>query len=121
MNLDQIRFSQSSVNQNVLGMVEKMENLNAGVRGNNVWNWGRSDAPLNVIVRPNGSVVSLDNRRLLAAHLTGQKKIPVYVRRTDETLPDTGAKRTFGEKLNERLRLHGLGEDGTSQLPAIEF
>ena len=108
-----LNFSQTTVNRNVVDYVVSMET--------GAWNWRRAGTELNVIVRPNGMMVAIDNRRLLAARLTGQSKIPIRIRRVGDTLPDTGARRTFGDKLNERLRRNGLGGDGSSEFPAIDF
>jgi len=81
--------------------------------------------PLNVQII-NGQMVSGDNRRLVAAKLTGQT-VPIIIRDANEKMPTGG---TYGKnltnKLNSAPKKNGgnlkkidVGPTGTSQMPLV--
>ncbi|SDG05766.1 Hint domain-containing protein [Chitinophaga filiformis] len=84
-----LRFSQGYVGDKVYKYIDEMK---AGL-----WDWSRS--PLEV-ANIDGHLVSLDNRRLLAAQLAGEKEVPIRLVKLDAPRPAGG---TYGKNLAKKL------------------
>jgi RHS repeat-associated protein len=112
-----LNFSQGYVDTKVYDIMQKMDD--------GVWDWTREDAILNV-TDVNGQLVSLDNRRLLAAQLRGVEKVPIRMVNPDDVMKGGG---TYGKnlqgKLNSRppkrpdLSKKRLPPEGTPNQPEI--
>lgn len=78
--------------------------------------YGRSVPPIDVVVRPDGTLVALDNTRLLAASLL-ERLLPVRLHEAGELLPDS---------LEFKTRFQSVRGDTKGKLPvtygeALEF
>lgn len=118
-----LKYSQSRVNYNVLDLEDSMR-LD-GWRGD----------PLDVVRAPDGSLVSIDNRRLVAANEVGLREVPVRIHDAGSPLPQdwvaplADGKRnrfqglqTFGEAVTDRTARQGQGfpEWGNYGTPEIK-
>jgi hypothetical protein len=74
--------------------------------------------PLNVINR-NGKLVSFDNRRLDASQDLAMKEVPVNMVDGIDPYPASTTGKTRDDVFNERLKRNGLGDNGTSERPAV--
>jgi RHS repeat-associated protein len=101
-----LRFSQRSVGWNVREYVQKM---NGGA-----WDWSRPDAPIRVM-NVQGHWVSHDNRRLLAAQMTGQSRIPVVVVQPHEHFAE---KNCSWAEAFRRQRFHPMNNRDGGPVPA---
>ena len=114
-----INFSQRNVSANVIDYTLDMEK-----RGKHFF-----DRPLNVIETNAGQFVSLDNKRLMAARMTGTQ-VPIRIVKANEFMNGTSRK-TWGQDLNNKLSgqsrprglppVPALPTHGGSGLPGIEF
>jgi RHS repeat-associated protein len=86
-----INFSQRTVAGNVETYIEDMRS--------GKWDWDRS-GPLRVM-RQGDSMVSYDNRRLLAARVAGLDAVPVELVEPDAIMP--GSAKTWGKAFTQRM------------------
>jgi RHS repeat-associated protein len=110
-----LNFSQGYVDDKVHAYKDAMENGD--------WDWDRS--PLKVVT-VDGTDVSLDNRRLLAAQLAGVDSVKIERVNLDDAMPGGGTYRgNLAKKLNSRpphrrdLPKIQLPENGTKERPKI--
>jgi hypothetical protein len=81
MNPSEIKFSQKDVKAETtdgMPVSELSDSMNAS---------GWNGDPLHLIELPDGTFVSLDNRRLVAAQNAGLKEVPVGIQKTTDPLP----------------------------------
>lgn len=86
----------------------------------NGWNGPAVD----VVQTPSGSLVTIDNTRVAVTRELGITKIPVNIRKMDETLPEGMAGRfpgatTWGDALRQRTSSNGLGGEGSANSPRM--
>ena len=89
------------------------------------WKWSASN-PLIVIQRPNGKLVSLDNRRLAAAQQANVRSVPIRILKPSDKYRDYKTIRTAQQAFNVRsnhpntLANGGqIPKDGLSTLPTV--
>ncbi len=113
-----LNYSQAYVSENVNDYVKDMKENN--------WDWDRS-GPLNV-AEIDGQLVSLDNRRLLAAQEAGLESVPINKINLSDPLPKPATGGTYQSNLNKKLNSKPKGSDvprvkleptGTSNKPTI--
>ena len=83
---------------------------------------GWSGPAIDVVQTSSGSLVTIDNTRVVIARELGMTKIPANIRRADELLPEGMADRfpgakTWGDALEQRTSRNGLGGNGSSDTP----
>ena len=98
-----LKFSQKDVGATTGDGKMTLEELTESMRTG-----GWKGDPINVVELPDGSVMSLDNRRLLAAQNAGLKKIPVLYHAPNEPLPAKWAEDGF--KLEKAIYQMADGE-----------
>lgn len=110
LNPAEINFSQRNVASNV---VQYTDDMAAGR-----WDWARS-GPLRVMER-DGSWVSNDNRRLMAARQSGSDSVPVQVVLPSEAFrPGVTWEQAFTERLNYWRNTPPVPNGGLSTLPTV--
>ncbi|MDR2950593.1 MAG: DUF6531 domain-containing protein [Prevotella sp.] len=115
---NKLNYSQAYVSENVNGYTTDMKNGD--------WDWDRS-GPLNV-AEVDGQLVSLDNRRLLAAQEAGLEAVPIKKVNLDDALPPPATGGTYGSNLKKKLKSKPKGSDvpkvqlpetGTPEKPTV--
>jgi hypothetical protein len=114
LNPNDISFSQRTVSGNVNNYIDDMK------AGN--WDWEKS-GPLRVMDR-DGSLVSYDNRRLMAAQQANLDSVPVQMVKPNDMLPDTSKtwNQAFLDRLNHKWNVKAGGvvpNNGLSNQPEI--
>ena len=113
-----LNFSQAYVSENVEQYIKDMKNGD--------WDWNRS-GPLNV-AEIDGQLVSLDNRRLLAAQEANLDLVPINRVNLNDPLPYPATGGTYGSNLAKKLKSKPKGSEvpksdlkatGTSEKPKI--
>jgi hypothetical protein len=92
-----LKFSQKDVGATTGDGKMTIEQLTESMRTG-----GWKGDPINIVEMPDGSKISLDNRRLLAAQNAGLKEIPVVYHSPTEKFPAQWAEEGFKLKVNIR-------------------
>lgn len=110
----EINFSQRTVGSDIYQYAKAMKE--------GKFDWNRS-GPI-IVMYQDGKLVSYDNRRLMAARMSGVKSIPVKVVDPNATMP--GSTMTWGEALSKKLdspkniKTGGtLPKHGTNDIPGV--
>ena len=108
-----IRYSQGTVN------FQSRNETNFKVLVTNMDIFGYRGNPINVVKMKDGLYTSMDNRRVLAAHLT-LNKVKVIVHNYDDIFKDN---KTWGQAILERIRQQNSEEfrsgNGSFDRPAV--
>jgi len=107
VNPSTLNYSQAYVSENVNDYINDM--------ANNKWDWMQS-GPLNV-AEIDGQLVSLDNRRLLAAQEAGLDSVPINKINLSDPLPAPATGGTYQSNLDKKLNSKPKG----SNVPRVKL
>lgn len=100
--LNEIKYSQGDVSRTATGLDGNRVTIDQAAENIRANGFDPTGAP-DVVKYPNGDLVTLDHRRLVAANRAGIEEVPAHVHLAEEPLPPQETRRFTLDKLSEPI------------------